>query len=124
MEQATPVHHTSEDTMATEIMTEFADVFKDELGLLKGIQANVTVDEPASPRFHKPRPVPFALKEKIEQQLDKQVEEGELIPIDKSEWAAPIVVVYKKDGRIRICGDFKTSINPFLHPQIYTRGNV
>ena len=52
-------------------------------GLLKGIQANVTVDEPASPHFHKPRPVQFALKEKIEQQLDKQVEEGELIPVDK-----------------------------------------
>ena len=65
--KATQVHHTSEDTMATEIMTEVADVFKDELGLLKGIQANVTVDEPASPRFHKPRPVPFALKEKVEQ---------------------------------------------------------
>ena len=119
MEQATQVHHTSEDTMATEIMTEFADVFKDELGLLKGIQANVTVDEPASPRFHKPRPVLFALKEKVEQQIDKQVEEGELIPVDKSEWAAPIVVVHKKDGGIRICRDFKISINPFLHPQIY-----
>ena len=85
--------------MATEIIMEFADVFKDELELLKGIQANVTVDEPASPRFHKPQPVPFTLKEKVEQQLDKQVEEGELIPVDKSEWAAPIVAVHKKRWR-------------------------
>lgn len=116
MEQVTQVHYTSE---ATNLVTEFADVFKDELGLLKGIQASVTVDEAAPPRFHKPRPVPFALRERVEQQLDKQVEEGELIPVDKSEWAAPIVVVHKKDGGIRICGDFKVSINPFLHPQIY-----
>ena len=98
-------------------MMEFADLFKDELGLLKGIQANVTVDEPASLHFHKPRPVPLALTEKVEQQLDKQVEEGEVIPVDKSKWAAPIVVVHKKDGGIRICGDFKISINPFWTPR-------
>ena len=56
----------------------------------------------------------------MEKQLDKQVEEGELIPIEKSEWAAPIIVVSKKDGGIRSCGDFKVSINPFLHPEVYT----
>ena len=83
-------------------MTEFAEVFKEELELLKGIQASVTVDEAAPPRFHKPRPVPFALRDKVKEQLDKQVAEGELIPIDKSEWAAPIVVVHKKDGGISI----------------------
>ena len=100
-------------------MTEFVDVFKDELGILKSIEATATVQESATPRFHKPWPVPFVLKEKVEQQLDKQVEEGELIPVDKSEWAAPIVVVHKKDGEIRICGNFKVSINPFLHPEIH-----
>ena len=36
MKQMTQVHQISEDTMATEIMIEFADVFKDELGILKG----------------------------------------------------------------------------------------
>ena len=119
MEQVTQVHYMSKDTMATEIMMEFSDVFKDELGILKGIEATVTVQESATPHFHKPRLVPFALKEKVEQQLDKQAEEGELIPIDKSEWEAPTVVVRKKDGEIRICGDFKVSINLFLHPEIY-----
>ena len=51
--------------------------------------------------------------------MEKQVKEGELVPVDKSEWATPIVVVHKKDGEIRICGDFKVSINPCLHPQTY-----
>ena len=49
----------------------------------------------------------------------EQVKEEELIPINKSEWAAPILVVRKKDGGIRICGDFKVSINPFLHSKTY-----
>ena len=119
MDKVTQVHHTSVDATLTEIMTEFADVFRDELGILKGIEATITVDESAPPRFHKPRHVPFALKEKVEEQLDKQVKEGELVPVAKSEWAAPIVVVHKKDGGIRICGDFKVSINPYLHSHVY-----
>ena len=50
----TQVHQTSEDSMATEIMTEFADVFKDELGIIKQIEAAITVQEFAPPQFHKP----------------------------------------------------------------------
>ena len=53
----------------------------------------------------------------MENQLHKQVE-GELVPIEKSEWAAP-VVVSEKDGGIRICGNFRVSINPFLYPEVY-----
>jgi len=51
--------------------------------------------------------------------LKAQVAEGELIPVERSEWAAPIVVVNKKDGGIRICGDFKVSVNPVICPQVY-----
>ena len=119
MDQATQVHHTSADSSSTELVAEFSNVFKDELGILKGIEVTITVDESALPRFHKPRPVPFALKEKVELQLQKQVDEGELVPVDSSDWATPIVVVHKKDGGIRICGDFKVSVNPVLHSQTY-----
>jgi len=77
------------------------------------------VDEAAVPCFHKPRLIPFALREKVEQQLQKQVDEGELIPVDRSDWAIPIVVVNKKDEEIRICGDFKVSINPVIKSQVY-----
>ena len=51
--------------------------------------------------------------------MHKQVDEGELIPADRSDWATPIVVVRKKDGGIRIRGDFKVSINPFIKQQVY-----
>ena len=64
--------------------------------------------------------MPFALKEKVERQLQQQVQEGELVPVDRSNWATPIVVVLKKDGAIRICGDFKVSINPVLQCQTHT----
>ena len=66
-------------------MEEFAEVFRDELGVLRGIKATVAINESAAPHFHKARPVPFALKEKVERQLQQQVQEGELVPVDRSD---------------------------------------
>ena len=76
-------------------MSEFSAVFKEELGVLKGIEATIELQPTARPRFCKNRPVPFALKEKVETLLKAQVDQGELRPVDKAEWATPIVVVPK-----------------------------
>ena len=101
------------------LLKDFAVVFNEELGLIRGSEAKITVDPAATPKFHRHRPVPFALKEKVEASLKAQVSEGELIPVEQSEWAAPTVVINKKDGGIRICGDFKVSIKPVICPQVY-----
>ena len=39
--------------------------------------------------------------------------------IERSDWAAPIVVVNKRDRSICICGIFKMSVNPVICPQVY-----
>ena len=39
------------------------------------------------------------------------MKQGVIEPISFSEWAAPIVLVLKKDGTVRICGDYKLSVN-------------
>ena len=88
------------------IKEEFADVFKEELGLLIGLEAEMELKEGTSPKFCKPRPIPFTLYTQVEEQLQKQVADGELQPVYQNELAMPIVVVTRKDGKLHICADF------------------
>ena len=63
------------------------------------------------PQFHKARPVPFALKEKVEEELKRLQREEIVQPVQFSDWAAPIVPVVKQDGSVRICGDYRLTVN-------------
>ena len=49
--------------------------------------------------------------------------EGILKPVEKCEWAAPIVVARKGDGNVRICGDYKVTINPYIDLDQYSMPN-
>ena len=75
------------------------------------MKAKINVDPTKRPRFFKARPVAYALREKIETELDRLVKEGTIEPVEFSEWATPIVPIVKEDGTIRICGDYKQTIN-------------
>ena len=51
------------------------------------------------------------MKGKIEEELTRLQEEGTIESVQFSEWAAPIVPIMKPDNSIRICGDYKTTVN-------------
>lgn len=44
---------------------------------------------------------------------------GVLSPVDQSDWATPIVVVEKSDGGVRICGDYRSTVNMVIKPEGY-----
>ena len=88
-------------------------VFQEGLGTLKNFEAKIHVDPKANPRFCKARTVPYAMREKVEVELERLVKEGTLEPVQLADWAAPIVPVLKADkSSIRICGDFRQTVNP------------
>ncbi|XP_062374782.1 uncharacterized protein K02A2.6-like [Sardina pilchardus] len=98
-------------TVAHDITAKYADVFRDELGTLRGTTVKLCVDPKAQPRFFKPRPVPYAMRVKVEAELERLQQAGVIEPVEFSNWAAPIVPVLKEDGGLRICGDYKLTIN-------------
>ena len=55
-----------------EILVHYPDMFKDELGLLKGHSATLSIDNAAASIFCNLRPhVSFALREEVDQELDR-----------------------------------------------------
>ena len=87
----------------SDIKVEFNDLFGEELGDIVGMEASVELEEGVTPKFHRCREVPFSLHDKVMADLDRQVAEGVLVPVQHSSWASPLVVVLKGDG-VRLCG--------------------
>lgn len=105
------------------IMEEYADVFTEGLGLSKGPPARLCVKDAATPRFCNARKIPFALVDKVSAELDRLVETGVISPVHYAEWATPIVPVLKRDGAVRICGDFKVTLNPVCVGKVPSTGH-
>ena len=93
------------------VLERYSDVFSTELGTIKDVKAKLEVKPDAIPLFKRPRPVPFSMKPIIDIELEKA---RILEKVTHSDWASPILPVPKKDGRIRICGDYKVSVNRSL----------
>ncbi|UYV77366.1 K02A2.6-like [Cordylochernes scorpioides] len=93
------------------LIESYANLFKDELGCLKDVKLDISIKKEEAPVFCKARSLPYSLKKKVENELECMVERGILEPIVHASWAAPIVPVVKKNGSIRICGDFRSTAN-------------
>lgn len=114
------LHHVSvSDTRLEQILSKHSECFKDELGTLRGFKAMLHVKEGAKPRFYKARTVPYSSKEKVEQELQHLQGQSIITPVQFSEWAAPIVPVTKQNGNIRVCGDYRLTVNQVLNTETY-----
>lgn len=102
-----------------EILQKYSSVFADGIGKVDGIKGNLHLIDDAKAIFCKARPVPYDLKPKIERELGNLENMGILEKVDTSDWATPIVPVPKKNGKVRICGDFKVTLNPHLNVDQY-----
>ena len=100
-------------------MVLYSDVFEDKLGTFKSAKAKLTLKEDSQAHFCKARAVPYALRPKVEEELRRLQNEGILAKVEWSDWATPIVPVPRKDESVRICGDYKGTVNPELQAEQY-----
>ena len=102
------------------LCNEYSELFAPGLGKVKGYQAHIYIKPDAHFRFFKARAVSFALKPKIEADLLRLQGLGVIEPVKTAEFGAtPIVPVPKPNGTIRICGDFKVTVNKYADMQRY-----
>nr|XP_029724092.1 uncharacterized protein K02A2.6-like [Aedes albopictus] len=97
-----------------EVLGRFPKVFDDSIGKICSVQASLPLKNNTRPVFLKARKIPFNLQKTVEDELDKLEAEGVLTKVNQSNWATPIVPVKKSQGRVRICGDYKQTVNPNL----------
>ena len=93
------------------LVQKYPKVFQSDLGTLQGTKARIHIEKDVKPIYCKARPVPYLLRAKVENKIQQQVDEGTIEPIQFNERAAPIVPIVKEDGSLRICGDYKMTVN-------------
>ena len=106
------------------LLNEYDDLFSDELGTYTGPKAHIVVRDDAQPRFFKARPVPYAYRDNVCDELRRLEREKVIEPVQHSDWAAPVVPVVKDDGSIRLCGDYKLTVNRASQDDQYPLPNV
>lgn len=87
-------------------------LFEGRLGTIKAPKVHFHLNPDAVPRFHRARHIPYALRPKVKKEINRLVSLGIISRIQRNDWGTPIVVVPKPNGTIRICGDYKVTINP------------
>ena len=87
------------------ILREFSDVFTDQPGECTVAQHEIKLTD-ERPIVSKPYSMPFALRESVQNDLEKMFRLG-VIRHSSSPYASPVVVVRKKDGSNRVCIDYR-----------------
>ena len=79
------------------------------VGLLKGYELKLHIDESVKPVAQPVRRIPFGLREKVDKKLDQLLglDIIEEVPDGPSRLISPLVVVPKGDGDIRVCVDMR-----------------
>lgn len=110
---------TSQDRIS-QLKSSYSELFDvKSMGLCTKANVKLHLKTNAKPVFRPSRPIAYSAQNSVEAELQRLESLGVITPIEYSEWAAPIVVVKKPNGRIRICGDYSTGLNDSLEPHKY-----
>ena len=120
-EQQTHSKTNVNDQNLQRMLDNHAPVFSG-LGKLKNKQIEIAIDETVTPVAQPQRRIPFHLRQKVENELEKLEHDDiiEKIPDNTpTEWVSPVVIVPKQNNNIRLCVDMRvanTAIKRTRHP--------
>ena len=113
---------TTGDTAFDNTVNKHETVFKG-LGCLKADPIKLSINKQHPPKAQPMRRIPYHMRKKVEDALQNLEQERIIYPCipenESTPWVSPIVVVPKKDGRVRICVDMRLAneaIERVRHP--------
>ena len=90
-----------------QLIQKYPQVFGEGVGRLES-EYHIRLDSQIDPVQHAPRRVPVALREQLKETFEELVQQDILAPVtEPTEWISSMVIVPKKDGKLRICLDPK-----------------
>ena len=113
--------HPVKDKTIQNLLTKHKQVFEGT-GKLQNRQVELIVDRSVKPVVQRQRRVPFHLRAKVDGELNRLEAEDiiEKIPdTDETPWISPVVMVPKKEDKIRLCVDMRAAnkaIKRVCHP--------
>ncbi|MCO5577322.1 hypothetical protein L7F22_031150 [Adiantum nelumboides] len=101
-----------EEALLISTLKEYRDVFAWMYKDLKGVdpkvcQHTIHLKEGAKPKKHRPYTYNETFAKKVKEEIDKLLEAKFIYEIEHTEWVSPIVVVPKKNGKLRVCVNLK-----------------
>ncbi|XP_049943438.1 uncharacterized protein LOC126424754 isoform X2 [Schistocerca serialis cubense] len=112
--QVLSVNQTVPSDSVSRLCDEFADIFAPGLGCAKNYEAHLELKVNAQPKFFRARNVPHALRDEVARTLNDLESQGVIEGVQASLWASPLVILPKPSRKLRLCVDFKATVNPQL----------
>ncbi|GFR20676.1 transposon Tf2-6 polyprotein [Trichonephila clavata] len=95
------------------LLRKYKDILDYKLGEISD-EGKLKLRPGVKPIFCRVQTVPFALKGRVENEIDRLEREGIIEKVESSEWATPVFLVVKTDGSIRLCADYSVTLNTNL----------
>lgn len=82
-------------------------------------QAHLNFDENTQPIFVKSQSISYALKNKVDEEIERICTPGVITRTGQSEWGTTIVSVLELNGTIRLCANYKVTLNKVIKDEQY-----
>ena len=100
------IEHPNQPLTKERVIKEYEEVFNG-FGGLDGY-VSIQLKDDAVPVVHSPRRVPYAIKDKVKEELDRMVQLEVIEKVNEpTDWVNSIVVAEKPNGKLRLCLDPK-----------------